>query len=157
MTEREAMMSLLVELTGQSAREVLDLVARRMESLPGLAPPVPRSKARRQPEHPTARRWLEQLDALLEEAKLATLGGLTPREESLLLQGMQRLGAEDMIHALVGAFRCHGRATMEERNKYGHLWRTVDHYTRESNHRRYLSAATAPASPSSRPPSEMMR
>ena len=54
---------------------------------------------------------------------------------------MRRLGRDDMLAALAGAFRCHRRCSLEERNTHGHLWRTVDHYVREANHRRYVSAA----------------
>lgn len=156
MTERDAMIAMLAELLGVSRVQAVEQVRERMASLPGLAPPLRAAKARRDPASRDAEHWLRLLNEGLTSIDLPELAGLTTREESKLLDAMRRLGRDDMLAALAGAFRCHRRCSAEERNTHGHLWRTVDHYVREANHRRYLSAAqTTPTT--TRPPTEMLR
>ncbi len=156
MTERDAMIEMIAELLGVSRAQAVEQVRERMASLPGLAPPLRAAKARRDPASRDAEHWLRLLNDGLASIHLPELAGLTAREESKLLDAMRRLGRDDMLAALAGAFRCHRRCSLEERNTHGHLWRTVDHYVREANHRRYLSAAqTTPTT--TRPPTEMLR
>lgn len=156
MTERDAMITMLAELLGVSKPQAEEQVRDRMASLPGLAPPLKPARSRREPSSRDATLWLAHLNEGLATVRLAEVPGLTTREESRLLDAMRRLGRDDMLAALAGAFRLHRQATLEERNKHGHLWRVVDHYTREANHRRYLSAATTTPT-TTRPPTEMLR
>lgn len=157
MTERDAMIEMLAELLGVSRAQAVEQVRERMASLPGLAPPLRAAKARRDPASRDAERWLRLLNEGLASIHLPELAGLTASEESKLLDAMRRLGRDDMLAALAGAFRCHRRCSLEERNTHGHLWRTVDHYVREANHRRYVSAAQTTPATTTRPPTEMLR
>ena len=157
MTERDAMIEMLAELLGVSRAQAVEQVRERMASLPGLAPPLRAAKARRDPASRDAERWLRLLNEGLASIHLPELAGLTASEESKLLDAMRRLGRDDMLAALAGARRCHRRCSLEERNTHGHLWRTVDHYVREANHRRYVSAAQTTPATTTRPPTEMLR
>jgi hypothetical protein len=156
MTERDAMLAMLAELLGVSTVQVLDLVRERMASLPGLAPPVVAKRTRRQPSG-FAAEWLAELNAGLARVGYPEIAGLTAREEQLLARAERVHLRAPLLSALAGWEAMARRATAEERERYGHLWRTVDHHLREANLLRYASAAVTPRSGGSRPPTEMLR
>lgn len=165
MTERETMLLLLAELLGVDVRQAEDAVRERMESLPLLAPPLRSPRTRRVPESRDAEMWLARLNEGLASIGVPIVDGLSSREEKRLLAAMKHNGRDEMLLALTGAFRL---LSSDRRNggdkwpatlqRWGHLWRTVDHYAAPSNHSRYLSAATIrPATTTARPPTEMLR